>query len=69
MVLSPSVLSKGVKTGPTATHFGPACAQTMPRLPSFDHRPMASKAAVGKLWQTDIIKITQEIIDKMNKRE
>ena len=32
-VIGPSVLSKGVKTGPTTTHFGPACAQTMPRLP------------------------------------
>ena len=31
-VLGSSVLSKGVKTGPTATHFGPACAQTMPHL-------------------------------------
>ena len=41
----------------------------MPRLPSFDHRPMAGRVATGKLWQTDIIKITQEIVDKMNKRE
>ena len=32
-VLGPSILSKGVKTGPTATKFGPACAQTMSRLP------------------------------------
>ena len=32
-VLGPSVLSKGVEIGPIATHFGPACAQTMPRLP------------------------------------
>ena len=32
-VLSPSILSKGVETGPTATQFGPACAQTMSRLP------------------------------------
>ena len=31
-VLGPSILSKGVETGPTATQFGPACAQTMPRL-------------------------------------
>ena len=30
---SPNILSKGVKTGPTATQFGPACAQTMSRLP------------------------------------
>ena len=33
VVLGPSVLSRGVETGPTATHFGPDCAQTMPRLP------------------------------------
>ena len=32
-VLSPNILSKGVETGPTATQFGLACAQTMPRLP------------------------------------
>ena len=31
--LSPSFLDKGVGTGPTATQFGPACAQTMPGLP------------------------------------
>ena len=67
-VLGPSILSKGVGTGPIATHFDPACAQTMPRLPSFDHRPMASRTAAGKLWQADIIKITQEIVDKMSKR-
>ena len=41
----------------------------MPHLPGFDHRPMAGKAAAGKLWQVNIIKITQEIVDKMNKRE
>ena len=40
----------------------------MPRLPSFDHRPMAIRTAAGKLWQADIIKITQEIVDKMSKR-
>ena len=32
-VLGPNILSKGVETGPTATQFGPACAQTMSRLP------------------------------------
>ena len=32
-VLGPSILSMGVETGPTATQFGPTCAQTMPRLP------------------------------------
>ena len=31
-VLGPSILSKGVETGPTATQFGPAFAQTMPHL-------------------------------------
>ena len=33
MVLGTSVLSKGVETGPTGTQIGPACAQTMSRLP------------------------------------
>ena len=32
-VLGPSILSKGVETGPIATQFGPACAQIMSRLP------------------------------------
>ena len=32
-VLSPSVMSKGVETGPIAIHFSPTCAQTMSRLP------------------------------------
>ena len=32
-VLGPNILSKGVETGPTATQFGPVCAQTMPGLP------------------------------------
>ena len=32
-VLGPSILSKRVETSPTATQFGPACAQTMSRLP------------------------------------
>ena len=41
----------------------------MPRLPGFDHKPMTSKATTGKLWQANIIKITQEIVNKMNKRE
>ena len=31
-ILGPSILSKGVESGPTATQFGSACAQTMPRL-------------------------------------
>ena len=33
VVLGPNILSKGIETGPTATQFGLACAQTMPRLP------------------------------------
>ena len=41
----------------------------MPRLLDFDHRPVADKIVAGKLWQTNIIKITQEILGKMNKRE
>ena len=32
-VLGLNILSKGVETGPIATQFGLACAQTMPRLP------------------------------------
>ena len=59
-VLGLNVLSKGVEIGSTTTHFGPACAQIMPRLPDFDHRPMASRAAVGKLWQANMIKTIQE---------
>ena len=31
-VLGPNILSKGVETSSTATQFGPAYAQTMPRL-------------------------------------
>ena len=58
MVLGPNVLSKGVETDPAATHFDPACAQTMPRLPDFNHRPMVGRDATGKLWQANIIKIT-----------
>ena len=32
-LLGSSILSKEVETGPTATQFGPACAQIMSRLP------------------------------------
>ena len=32
-ILSLSVLSKGVETGPTGIQISPACAQIMPRLP------------------------------------
>ena len=31
-ILGPSVLSKGIETSPTTNQFGPACAQTIPRL-------------------------------------
>ena len=49
-VFGPNVLSKGVGTGPTVTHFGLACAQTMPRSLEFSHRPMAGRIIVRKLW-------------------
>ena len=58
--LGPSFLDKGVETDPTGTHLDPACAQTTPRLPGFGYMHMASKATIKKLWQTDIIRITQE---------
>ena len=60
--LGPSFLDKGFGTGPTETHLSPACAQATPRLPSFGYMPMASRATIKKLWQTDIIRITQENI-------
>ena len=60
--LGPNFLDNGVGTGPTETHLGPACAQSTPRLPSFGYMPMASRAAIKKLWQADIIWITQENI-------
>ena len=53
-------IAKGVGTGQTRTHLGPACAQTTPRLPSFGYMPMASRAAIKKLWRADIIQIIQE---------
>ena len=48
--LVPSFLDKGVGTSPTGTHLGPACAQTTSRLLGFGYMPMASKAAIKKLW-------------------
>ena len=57
MVFGLNVLSKGVRTNPIVTHFGPACAQTMPRSPEFSHRPMAGRIIVSKLCQADIIKM------------
>ena len=47
--LGPSFLDKGVGTGQTRTHLGPACAQTTPHLPGFGYMPMASRAAIKKL--------------------
>ena len=35
-VVGPSILSKGVETGPTVTQFGPACAQTLSPSPRED---------------------------------
>ena len=58
--LGPSFLDKEVRTGPTGTHLGPACAQTTPHLPGFGYMPMASKSTIKKLWRADIIQITQE---------
>ena len=60
--LGPSFLDKGVGTNPTGTHFSPTCAQTTSHLPGFGYMPMASRAAIKKLWQADIIRITQENI-------
>ena len=53
--LGPSFLDKRVVTGPTGTHLGPTCAQTTPHLLGFSYMPMASRAAIKKLWQTDTI--------------
>ena len=50
ITLGSSFLDKRVGTGPTETHLGLACAQTTPRLPGFGYMPMASKAAIKKLW-------------------
>ena len=60
IALGPSFLDKGVGTGQTRTHLGPACAQTTPHLPGFGYMPMASRAAIKKLWRADIIQIIQE---------
>ena len=58
--VDPNFLDKGVGTGLTGTHLGLACAQTTPRLPDFGYMPMASRAAIKKLWRADIIQIIQE---------
>jgi len=57
VVFGLNVLNKGVRIGPIVTYFGPAYAQTMSRSPEFNHRPMAGKTTMSKLWQTDIIKM------------
>ena len=45
-VMGPSILSKGVKTGPTATQLGLACAQIMPHLPGVC------------IWQTELFQMS-----------
>ena len=61
-VLGPSILDEGVVTSPIVTYLGSACAQTTPRLPqNLGHVPMTDGAAIGELWQADVIKITKEI--------
>ena len=50
-----SFLDKGIRIDPIGTHLGLACAQTTPHLPSFGYIPIASRAAIKKLWRTDII--------------
>ena len=47
--LGPSFLNKEVGTGPTRTHYDPACAQTTPRLPGFGYMSMPSRTAIKKL--------------------
>ena len=46
VVISPSILSKGVETSPAAAQLGLACAQTMPRLPGVC------------LWQTELFQMS-----------
>ena len=59
--MGPNVLDKGVGIDPIVTHLGPTCAQTTPRLLNFGHISITSGAAMGKLWQADVIKTTKEI--------
>ena len=59
-VFGPNVLSKGVRTGLIITHFGLACAKTVPHSPKFNHRSMAGRITVSKLWQANIIKMIYE---------
>ena len=46
-VLGSSVLSKGVETGPIATHFGLTCAQTMPPF---------CQALITYPWQAELLR-------------
>ena len=57
-VLGLNVLSNGVETGPTATQFGPACAQN---YASFARDMFtAGRAILSELWQADMIIIKQK---------
>ena len=56
--LGSSFLDKGVRTSSTGTYLGLACAQITPHLLGFGCMPMASRAAIKKLWQAYIIWIT-----------
>ena len=61
-VLGPSVLDERVGTSPIVTYLGSACAQTTSHLSkNLGHMPMIGRAAMGELWQADVIKITKEI--------
>ena len=61
-VLGPSFMDEGVRTDPIVSHLDSACAQTTLRLSkNLGHVPMTNGAAMGELWQTDVIKITKEI--------
>ena len=59
-MLGPGFLDKEVGIGPITTHLGSTRAQTTPCLPGVGYMPMASKAAMRKLWPADI-KMTQEL--------
>ena len=55
----PSILSKGVKTGQTATHFDLACAQTIPFFARFWSHTHGKQSYYRELWQASIIKVMQ----------
>ena len=62
-VLDPSVLDERVGIDLIVTHLDLACAQTTPHLPkkNLGHVPITGGAAMGELWQANVIKITKEI--------